>query len=212
MRVIRIGRHQNCDFIINHPSVSGSHADLYVYPNGALQLVEHSTNGTYVNQSFVHNNMSIVQPYDVLTFPDGKPVPVSALLEIGNKKENAPEPEPAPKNTGMIKPGLSFGDTLTYFFQNYTNFSGRARRQEFWYMYLWNLIFIIVPFVNVLWMLFTIVPMIALEVRRLHDVGKSGLLLLLSFIPIIGALILLFLFMSDSEKTENQWGPSPKYE
>lgn len=211
MRVIRIGRNANCDFIINHPSVSGSHADLYVYENGALQLVEHSTNGTYVNQNYVHNTMSIVQPYDVLTFPDGKPVPVSALLEIGNHPQEE-QPIPVNKPKGMIKPGLSFGETLTHFFQNYTNFSGRARRQEFWYMYLWNLIFTIVPFVNILWVLFTIVPNLALTVRRLHDVGKSGLLLFLSFIPIFGSFILLFLYMSDSEKEENQWGPSPKYE
>ena len=81
--------------------------------------------------------MSIVQLYDVFTFPDGRPVPVSALLEIGNQTDSNVEQElKEHKPTGMIKPGLSFGDTLTHFSQNYTNFSGRARRQEYWYMYL----------------------------------------------------------------------------
>ena len=67
--------------------------------------------------------MSIVQLYDVFTFPDGRPVPVSALLEIGNQTDSNVEQElKEHKPTGMIKPGLSFGDTLTHFFQNYTNF------------------------------------------------------------------------------------------
>ena len=51
---------------------------------------------------------------------------------------------------------------------------------------------------------------IAVSVRRLHDVGKSGKMLLIIFIPLIGAIWLLILALKDSEPGENQWGPNPK--
>lgn len=70
----------------------------------------------------------------------------------------------------------------------------------------------------VAWILYAIyslvifVPQLALSVRRLHDVGKSGLLLLLHLIPFgIGSIILLIFFVSDSEPRPNKYGPNPKY-
>ncbi len=70
----------------------------------------------------------------------------------------------------------------------------------------------------VVWVLYAIyslvifVPQLALSVRRLHDVGKSGLLLLLHLIPFgIGNIILLIYFVSDSEPRPNTYGPNPKY-
>jgi uncharacterized membrane protein YhaH (DUF805 family) len=53
------------------------------------------------------------------------------------------------------------------------------------------------------------IPYLAVSVRRLHDVGKSGWMLLLSFIPIIGAIWLLVLFFTDSSE-DNEYGPNPK--
>lgn len=54
-------------------------------------------------------------------------------------------------------------------------------------------------------------PLLGLMVRRLHDIGRTGCLVLLDFIPLIGQLILICILCIDSEKIQNQYGPSPKY-
>ena len=53
-------------------------------------------------------------------------------------------------------------------------------------------------------------PGMAVSVRRLHDIGKSGWLLLVGLIPIIGFLYLLVLYCHDSQPGTNQWGENPK--
>ena len=58
--------------------------------------------------------------------------------------------------------------------------------------------------------LLILVPSIAVSVRRLHDIGKSGWMLLVALIPLIGAIWLLILFCSDTQPQENKWGRNPK--
>ncbi len=113
-------------------------------------------------------------------------------------------------------------------FDNYANFSGRARRSEFWYTTLINTIFFIISFIClfkfinisdivsytiggiiVLFFFIALIPRLALISRRLHDTGKSGWFYLLTFIP-GGNLILLIFFIMDSQPGSNQWGPNPK--
>jgi uncharacterized membrane protein YhaH (DUF805 family) len=111
--------------------------------------------------------------------------------------------------------------------KNYAGFSGRARRKEYWMFVLFNMIFAIVAMIldNVfgiamegigygplygLYCLAIIIPSIAVGVRRLHDVGKSGWMMLISFIPLIGAIWLLVLFVTDGNQGENQYGANPK--
>ncbi|WP_366937909.1 DUF805 domain-containing protein [uncultured Empedobacter sp.] len=113
-------------------------------------------------------------------------------------------------------------------FDNYANFSGRARRSEFWYTTLVNTIFFLISFIClfkfinisdivsytigeiiILFFLITLIPRLALISRRLHDTGKSGWFYLLTFIP-GGNLILLIFFITDSQPGSNQWGPNPK--
>src|SRR4051812_37748869 len=111
--------------------------------------------------------------------------------------------------------------------KNYANFSGRARRSEYWYYTLMNVIILIglqiliavcafnqlgaasmiLGIVYLLYALGTLVPSLAVGVRRLHDVGKSGWYLLVSLIPIVGSIWLLVLLCTDSEAGENGWGP-----
>lgn len=106
--------------------------------------------------------------------------------------------------------------------RQYADFSGRARRKEYWMAVLVNflLIFIIslidvlfsvYPSLSLLYWFFTFIPFITVTVRRLHDVGKSGWWYLIVFVPIIGVIWLLVLLATDSMPGENQWGPSPKY-
>jgi uncharacterized membrane protein YhaH (DUF805 family) len=111
--------------------------------------------------------------------------------------------------------------------KQYADFSGRARRKEYWMFVLFNIIFAIVAMIldNVfgiamegvgngpiyrLYLLATLIPSLAVAVRRLHDVGKSGWMILISLIPIIGAIWLLVLMVTDSNPGENQYGQNPK--
>lgn len=54
------------------------------------------------------------------------------------------------------------------------------------------------------------IPSIAVAIRRLHDIGKSGWMLLLALIPIIGGIWLLVLMIKEGVRGENQYGPDPK--
>ena len=54
------------------------------------------------------------------------------------------------------------------------------------------------------------IPSLAVAIRRLHDIGKSGWYYLLVLIPIIGAIWLIVLFVTEGEQGENQYGPNPK--
>lgn len=217
MKVIRIGRDANNDYVISDPAVSGYHADLYIYDNGAMQLVEHSKNGMYVDQNFIHNGSCYLSGNEMLTFPDRIPIPVARFMAIEvqadtTKPEKDLDSYQSPESIRYeIQPAMGMGQTLGYFFNHYVDFNGRARRQEYWLMCVWNLIFGLIPFVNILYCLVTLLPGFALSVRRLHDTGKSGFWLLILIIPIIGWIIIFVWECTDSDKDENQYGPSPKY-
>ena len=103
---------------------------------------------------------------------------------------------------------------------NYANFDGRASRQEYWMFFLFNMIFAIViigidiilglGFLNVIYSLVVMIPGMAVNIRRLHDIGKSGWMVLIVLIPCIGAFWLLYLMVQDSSPLDNEYGPSPK--
>ncbi|MBD3288167.1 DUF805 domain-containing protein, partial [candidate division KSB1 bacterium] len=111
--------------------------------------------------------------------------------------------------------------------KNYAEFSGRATRQEYWMFVLFNMIFAVVAIIldnvlgtaiedlgyglfYILYFFAVIIPSWAVAVRRLHDVGKSGWMIFISLIPIIGIIWLFVLLVTDSEPGENQYGPNPK--
>ena len=112
------------------------------------------------------------------------------------------------------RPSVSFGDAIRLFFENYANFNGRARRSEYWYAYLFNMLLSLVSWIPVIgWIaaVAVLVPSLAVAVRRMHDLGKSGWSLLVGLIPFVGGIIVLIWMCSDSEPRPNQYGPSPKY-
>src|SRR4051812_12248625 len=106
-------------------------------------------------------------------------------------------------------------DFFTLPFKNYINFSGRASRYEYWGFSLTNLFILLVLKFYVseisfaLYALITLLPILAVSVRRLHDTNKTGWFIFLSLIPFIGALILFFFYISPSQMVENQYGPEP---
>ena len=111
---------------------------------------------------------------------------------------------------------------------NYANFSGRARRQEYWMFLLFNIIFLFLfAFVGALlggifdapefgmalyflYALAVLIPGLAVAVRRLHDIGKSGAWYFICFVPFIGGIWLLILLCTEGERVENQYGVDPK--
>ncbi len=103
---------------------------------------------------------------------------------------------------------------------NYANFSGRARRSEYWYFTLSNILIIMflalltliadaLSFLMIIYAIAIIIPSMAVAVRRLHDTGKSGWLLLLSLVP-FGSLILLVFYCIEGNNGPNQYGHDPK--
>ncbi|MGH8072565.1 MAG: DUF805 domain-containing protein [Lysobacter sp.] len=110
--------------------------------------------------------------------------------------------------------------------KNYVGFEGRARRKEYWMFALFNLIVSIVLAVidgiggfmtesgigmlGLLYTLAVLLPSIAVGVRRLHDIDKSGWWLLLIFIPLIGAIVLLVFAVMEGTRGSNRFGEDPK--
>ena len=112
---------------------------------------------------------------------------------------------------------MNFSDSLITCLKKYFVFKGRASRSEYWWFQL-----IVTPsyFISTLFdndisylflgiTLFTLIPAISAGVRRLHDTNRSGFFLLISFIPFIGGLVLLFFLIPEGTKGKNKFGPDP---
>ncbi|WP_010523027.1 DUF805 domain-containing protein [Aquimarina agarivorans] len=106
--------------------------------------------------------------------------------------------------------------------KQYVDFNGRARRKEYW---MFTLISTIISYIIVgityaispelvalsyIYSLAVALPSLAVVVRRLHDIGKSGWFFLIILIPLIGAIWLIVLLCQDSEPGPNEYGPNPK--
>lgn len=116
--------------------------------------------------------------------------------------------------------------------RKYATFSGRATRHEFWMFYLFMNIVLYVPLliglslltddstagagiffivISIILTIGLVIPLLAVCVRRLHDIGQSGSYLLMSLIPFAGPIIMLVAFAKDSQPGKNQYGISEKY-
>ena len=122
----------------------------------------------------------------------------------------------------MERKDLTYTDAIKICFSKFADFSGRARRQEYWYFVVFNML--IQAALNALgrlvfgsdsnmasifagiYALVVLVPSLAVTWRRLHDVGKSG-----AYYPVVGWIIVLIQLCKDSQPGENQYGVSPKY-
>ena len=121
---------------------------------------------------------------------------------------------------------VTFPTAISLGFRRYFEFSGRSTRAEYWW---WILFASVTAFIltivdiqigtasemgfGVLYSVFvlaTFIPSLAVLVRRLHDVGKSGWFSLIGLIPLVGAIVVLVLILSGSE-IENKYG-SPRSE
>jgi uncharacterized membrane protein YhaH (DUF805 family) len=103
---------------------------------------------------------------------------------------------------------MNITESVTSVFKNFANFDGRARRSEYWWFFLVNVIVtnglqFISPTIGMIASLALLIPSIAVGVRRMHDVGKSGWFLLIPIYNII-------LACTEGEKGTNEYGPDPK--
>lgn len=125
---------------------------------------------------------------------------------------------------------MSFLEAVKHVFANSFDFRGRARRSEYWYFCLFNMLmsFLLgfmdgmmgttfttstgaqMGIIGILFSLAVLIPSLAVSIRRLHDIGKSGWYLLVCLIPLIGGLLLLYWSVLDSEPQDNKYGPNPK--
>jgi len=111
--------------------------------------------------------------------------------------------------------------------KKYAVFNGRARRKEYWYFVLFNIIVSVilavidgmtgsfsadagVGILSGIYSLAVFIPTAAVTFRRLHDTGRSGWWLLMVLLPFIGAIVLLIFMVQDSKPGENRFGPNPK--
>jgi len=114
---------------------------------------------------------------------------------------------------------MKFDEAIRSVLNQYATFTGRASRSEFWYWVLFTVLVqvginILQTLVSAAWILgplfglAVLIPGIAVAVRRLHDIGKSGWNLLWALIPILGGLYVLYLYVQPSG-SPNQYGAGP---
>ena len=125
---------------------------------------------------------------------------------------------------------MSFTDAVSSVYRNYAKFDGRAPRSEYWWFTLFTVLVVVAGFLLgaiayaasrssavygvvgvglIIFVIASIIPSIAVGVRRLHDSDKSGWWYLIGFIPYIGSFILLIFFLLPSTPGYNRFGPSP---
>ncbi|MDC3131092.1 DUF805 domain-containing protein [Pelagibacteraceae bacterium] len=151
-------------------------------------------------------------------------------INNNSNKETAQQETEPPVYQARHHKKVGFGKAIKICFAKYFDFKGRARRSEYWYFLLFILLTsVVLGFIEGLlqvsmgWFdfeasllanlftLFILFPSIAVSVRRLHDIGRTGWWILISFIPIAGSIILLIWHCIDGEKDTNIYGVSPKY-
>ena len=108
---------------------------------------------------------------------------------------------------------MSFIEAVKSCFSNYVGFSGRASRSEFWWFMLFYVICAVVggflgDVAGGIVGLILLLPTLAVQVRRLHDIGKSGWWVLIGLIPLIGQIVLIYFSVQPSGGA-NEYGSGP---
>jgi uncharacterized membrane protein YhaH (DUF805 family) len=127
---------------------------------------------------------------------------------------------------------MSFAEAVKSFWSRYTMFKGRSRRSEYWFIQLFLIITNLAAaaidlalmggdvdrfianggggILGLIWILVTILPALAVLVRRLHDTGRSGWWALIGLVPLVGGVVLFVFSVLDSTAGENQYGAPAK--
>ncbi|WP_137181828.1 DUF805 domain-containing protein [Roseomonas sp. AR75] len=117
---------------------------------------------------------------------------------------------------------MSFQDAVRTCLNKYGTFTGRARRSEFWFFWLFNvlvqsassildaIVFSEIQPITALTSLALLLPGLAVAVRRLHDNGRSGWWILIGLVPLVGWIVLLVWYLSRGGDGPNRFGPDPR--
>lgn len=121
---------------------------------------------------------------------------------------------------------MGFGEAIKTGFSKYFTPSGRARRSEYWYFFLF--LFLVsfsasfadaflglyigagVGTLSTIVSLAFLTPGIMLGIRRLHDLDRTGWWILIGFVPLVGSIVLLVFFVQSGTDGPNRFGPDPK--
>lgn len=154
-----------------------------------------------------------------------RPAPQPKVMTAPRPKRSVPRPA-AVWHRPATDTSLTYKQALTSALRHYFDFKGRARRSEYWkfllIVLLANLVTAIIDWnlgltfkhhgiTGSIVSLLLLVPMVSSGVRRLHDMGQSGLKLLWVLLPVVGWVMVLNWHCQDSLKEKNRWGKSPKY-
>lgn len=118
---------------------------------------------------------------------------------------------------------MDFVTAIKLYFNNYVNFSGRSSRPAYWWPVLMNILVCliiswIVPeskyftlnlIISGLWALVNLLPGLAVCVRRLHDIDKSWVWILISLVPLVGTIWFVVLMAQPGNPGSNEYGPAP---
>lgn len=113
---------------------------------------------------------------------------------------------------------MSFTEAVSAVFSKYATFTGRATRPEFWWFALFNIIASLIlglidqavfgyEVLSAIYGLGVLLPGLAVAVRRLHDIDRSGWWLLIGIVPVIGWILLIYWYASEGTPGSNQFGP-----
>ena len=109
---------------------------------------------------------------------------------------------------------MTLVESVTIVLTKYADFTGRARRSEYWWFALASFVVSFLlsfsDLLQALWSLAVLIPTIAVGVRRMHDTGRSGWFLLVGLIPIIGWILVIVWLATEGDPSSNEYGPSPK--
>lgn len=122
----------------------------------------------------------------------------------------------------MADRNVGFGEAPSLFFKNYANFQGRSSLGAYWWWFLVSILAGLVLGVidgmvfgtagtigplSGIWLLATLLPSLAVGVRRLHDANRSGFWLFLALIPLVGAIVLIVFLAGAGTQGDNKFGP-----
>ncbi|MPY71564.1 MAG: DUF805 domain-containing protein [Alphaproteobacteria bacterium] len=119
---------------------------------------------------------------------------------------------------------MGFGGAVAAVFRHYAQFSGRSRRAEYWYFYLFCVLVsigldilsrvlapadLLAQLVQLIFALATLIPSISVGVRRLHDIDRTGWWMLLWLVPFLGWIVLIVFACLRGTDGPNRFGPDP---
>ncbi len=129
---------------------------------------------------------------------------------------------------------MSFVDAIKSGYKNYFNFTGRARRSEYWFFFLYVILveIVMVTIAGILggntangggnaigglifgllglFYLASIIPLLSLVFRRLHDSGRSAWWIFIGLVPLVGGILLLVWYCTPGTTGPNKYGADPK--